>query len=79
LSGTGPDILNLALTFVNPNNGNLASEQIANNDSTNLNVMQQFEYDAYNRLSFAVETPTSSATRVSSSSTCSSLGLAGDP
>jgi len=49
-NGTGPDILNLALTFASPNNGNLASEQIANNDATNLNVMQQFEYDAYNRL-----------------------------
>jgi hypothetical protein len=46
LNGTGPDILNLALTFASPNNGNLASEQTANNDSTNLNVMQQFEYDA---------------------------------
>ncbi len=79
LNGSGPDILNLALTFGSPNNGNLASEQIANNDSTNLNVMQQFEYDAYNRLSFAVETPTSSAPTLSSSSTCSSLGLAGDP
>lgn len=74
-NGTGPDILNLALTFVNPNNGNLASEQIANNDSTNLNVMQQFEYDAYNRLSFAIETPASLTAKLSSSSTCSSLSL----
>jgi hypothetical protein len=37
LNGTGPDILNLALTFGSPNNGNLASEQIAKNDSTHAN------------------------------------------
>ena len=36
-NGTGPDILNLALTFGSPNNGNLASEQIAKNDSTHAN------------------------------------------
>src|SRR5271165_3180548 len=57
------------------NNGNLWTQQIINNDSTNLNVMQQFEYDAYNRLSFAVETPTSLAPTLSSTSTCSSLSL----
>lgn len=81
VNGTSPDILNLALTYGAPvsNNGNLSAEQITTNDSpTALNVTQQFYYDAYNRVSLATETPTSSAPAVSSGSTCANLGLVGN-